>query len=110
MTLDKIEQFGNVIGKGEYWASFYKHEDFRKEICRVWIEKFIPALEIMIAEESIETESGLKNLSWYEEYLTEISRLENSRWASGNMIEKCEMIREILTVRMDVLTAEFQQQ
>lgn len=106
-NLDYLEDFWIVNTQSEYWSAFYKHEDFRKEVGRVWFERLLPAIELMLQEEVAETKSGLRNLSWYEEYLQEIDRVENTRWSDSKMIEKCDTIRYILSVRKDVLTSIF---
>ena len=110
IMLDKLDVFWNVDKKGGYWAAFYAHEDFRKEVYRLWKEKFIPAVDAMIANNVIETESGLKNLSWYQSQIGAISRLEQTRWLGANMLEKCDAIRYVLSVRKDVLTSIFESQ
>lgn len=106
-NLEQLNEFWNVHMQGEYWQAFYQHEDFREEVSRVWEKKLLPAVELMIAQESVETESGFKNLSWYEKQLKQINYIENIRWNESDMLEKCETIRYILSVRKDVLTSIF---
>lgn len=108
IMLDRLEEFWNVDVKGDYWAAFYQHEDFREEVRRVWREKYIPAIDLMIAEKPIETESGFKNLSWLKNSIGEIDRIENSRWKTAHMCEKCDTIKEVLSVRKEVLTSIFE--
>lgn len=110
IMLDQLDTFWNVDVKGGYLKALYAHEDFRETVKQVWNEKFIPAIECMTAEEALETEDGLRNLSWYEEHLEQISALEHSRWTSCDMLEKCETIRNVLTVRKDFLSLKFQEE
>lgn len=91
-----------------YWTSLWSHEDFRLEVYRVWKEKFVPAIEKMIDEEPTVYDSGLKNLSWYRDYIVEISDLENSRWEMVNPWNRCAEIRFFLTRRMLVLSEKFE--
>lgn len=93
---DTVNEFGSVAGQGDYWAAYYQHEDFREEAYRIWNEKFIPAIDQM-----------LENLAWYEANLTDLSRMENSRWNECDMVEKCDMIKEVLEIRKEVLSEEF---
>jgi len=90
-----------------YWTSLWAHEDFKTEVYNIWKEKFIPAIEKMIAEESMEYDSGLRNLSWYQENIVEISNLENSRWEMVNPWNRCNEIRSFLKTRMEVLSEKF---
>ena len=108
MRVEESDIFGKINDKGIYWGSFYKHEDFMEKAAEIWEKEFVPAITCMTAEQAIETKSGLRNLSWYRKYLLEISELENSRWISSNMLEKCELIREILNIRNTVISEEFQ--
>ena len=107
MSMEQSGQFGSITRKGSYWSAFYKHADFREKVAELWEDMFVPVITVMIENRSIEKESGMRNLSWYQEYLIEISKLENSRWSSCDMLEKCELIREILRMRRDVLSQEF---
>lgn len=102
---DTLNEFGSVSGQGEYWAAFYQHKDFREEAYKVWKEKFVPVIDLML-EETVTAENGVKNLSWYEENIADVSRLENSRWEECDMLSKCDMIRTILTARKEVLSNE----
>lgn len=104
-SLDETDEFGSVNSMGRYWEAFYQHEDFKEELARVWYEKFIPALDYMTMEEGFENEKGVKNLRWYLTQLSEISQMESSRWHTADMQEKCELIREILMIRKDVITS-----
>ena len=78
-----------------------------EKAAEIWEKEFVPAITCMTAEQAIETKNGLRNLSWYRNDLSEISELENSRWISSNMLEKCELIREILNIRNTVISEEF---
>lgn len=104
-TMDGTDKFGSVNSMGKYWESFYQHEDFKKELARVWYEKFIPAIDYMTLEEGFENEEGVKNLRWHLSQLSEINRLEKSRWHTADMESKCELIREIMLARKDVITS-----
>ena len=105
VSTDKVDIFGHVDTRGDYWAAFYKHEDFRKALLTVWIEKFIPAIEYMASDVSSENEQGIKNLQWYLENLGMIDYLESSCWSAADMYGKTELIKEILLIRKDVITA-----
>lgn len=95
------EKAGTLYG---YWNVFYSHEDFREQLRKVWTEKFVPAIDVMIAEESIETQSGMRNLRWYEERIEEMDHLENSRWRKMYPLNRCQTNREFLSVRKAVLS------
>jgi len=64
----------------------------------------VPAIESMASDESICTEAGTKNLRWYEQFMGDMSRLENSRWSKMNPYERCETIRQFLNIRKDTLS------
>lgn len=106
---EKNGQLWNVTEKAEtlygYWRVFFGHEDFREELKRVWEEKFIPAIEIMVAEESIETVNGMKNLRWFEERIAGLDKLENSRWRKMYPLNRCQMNRQFLNIRKEALSA-----
>jgi len=87
-----------------YWSRFWIHEDFRAAVYEIWNEKFVPAIESMASDESICTEAGTKNLRWYEQFMGDMSRLENSRWSKMNPYERCETIRQFLNIRKDTLS------
>lgn len=91
-----------------YWNALYSHEDFREELSRVWKEKFVPAIEKMIAEESLETESGFRNLSWYQNNMIEAHMVENSRWEDIYLWNRCGEIKEFLNLRLNALSAIFE--
>lgn len=105
---DRLDVLWNVTEKMEtlqgYWTVWYLHEDFKDQIRSVWNEKFIPAIETMIAEEAIETQSGMRNLRWYEERIADLDRLENSRWRKMHPLNRCQVNREFLKIRMEVLS------
>lgn len=103
-SLDDVEVFGHVDDQGDYWEAFYKHKTFREEVTRVWKEKFIPAIDYMILDIPIENEEGIKNLQWHLENLGMINYLENNRWSTADMYGKTELIKEILSVRKEVIT------
>lgn len=109
ISLDNPEVFGSVNKKSDYWASFYKHEDFRAELARVWQKKLVPAIESMVSEQPSGKNSAMKNISWYELSIQELSNLENSRWSETDMSEKCDLIKNILIEREKVLSEEFSQ-
>lgn len=104
--LESPEKFWN-IEQGNYWAAFYQHEDFRKEVSKIWKNKLVPAIEFMVQEEATETESGFKNLSWYQENCFYAAELEHTRWNETDFYEKCNFIRENLKARKEVLTSIF---
>ena len=87
-----------------YWNALYVHEDFQAELYRVWMEKFVPAIERILDENPIELEGGLKTLSWYQENIVGLHQLENSRWNGMYPWNRVGEIREFLTVRLDVLS------
>lgn len=104
--LESPEKFWN-IEQGEYWAAFYQHEDFRKEVSRIWKNKLVPAIEFMVQEEAMENGSGFKNISWYQENCFYAAELEHTRWNETNFYEKCNFIRDNLKTRKEVLTSIF---
>lgn len=89
-----------------YWDAIYKHEDFQAELYRVWEEKFVPAIEKMLAEEPQEYESGLKNLSWYQHHIVDAHQLENSRWKTMYPWNRCSEIKEFLRIRLEALSVK----
>lgn len=91
-----------------YWNALYKHEDFRKELYRVWNEKFVPAIQKMLDENPIEYDSGLKTLSWYQENVAELHQLENSRWNGTYPWNRVGEIKEFLTFRLEALSEKLQ--
>ena len=105
---ENVQNIWNLTEKSEtlygYWKAFAKHEDFMQELSRVWKERFVPAIDTMIAEESIVTESGMKNLRWYEEQMEQMSHLENSRWRKMNPQNRCQINREFLQLRKEILS------
>ena len=105
---EKNGQLWNITEKAEtlygYWKKFYEHEDFRVELRRVWEEKFLPAIHAMTVEEAIETVNGMKNLRWFEERIAALDKLENSRWRKMYPLNRCQMNREFLNIRKDVLS------
>ena len=105
-SLDVPEVFGSVSSVSDYWAAFYKHQDFREELATVWFEKMVPAIELMVMEKSSEKISHMKNISWYEAFVLETGKLENSRWSEADMLGKCDLIRKILNEREKVLSEE----
>lgn len=105
-SMESPEKFWNVE-QGVFWEAFYRHEDSRYAIIKVWNEKLMPAIELMVKEEVLETEGGFKNLSWYQENCFYASELEHSRWNDTNFYEKCDLIRENLKTRKEVLTSIF---
>jgi hypothetical protein len=93
-------------GFKRYWQQIYKHEDFQKELWRVWNEKYVPAIQKMIFEEPMEYESGLKNLKWYQENIVGIHFVENSRWETMYPWNRCEEIRNFMAVRLNAVSRE----
>ena len=87
-----------------YWKEIYKHKDFQKEVCNVWNEKYVSAIQKLISDEPMEYESGLKNLKWYQENIVGIHQLENSRWENMFPWNRCGQIRDFLEVRSGALT------
>ena len=90
-----------------YWKEIYKHKDFQKEVCNVWNEKYVPAIQKLISDEPMEYESGLKNLKWYQENIVGIHQLENSRWENIYLWNRCGEIEEYLQFRMNALSKHF---
>ena len=90
-----------------FWCAFYQHEDFRKEISKIWSEKFVPAIEKMLSEEPVETETGLRTLNWYRYYMIDMHTLENSRWISQYPWDRIGTIEEFLKIRLESLTDIF---
>lgn len=95
------EKAGTLYG---YWSILYTHQDFREELQRVWNEKFVPAITQMLKERPEITENGMKNLSWYEAWIPELSALEGSRWRKMNPLNRCRTNREFLEIRCNTLS------
>ena len=90
-----------------YWSEIYRHEEFQKALCRVWNEKYVPAIEKLISDEATEYESGLKNLKWYQENIVGIHQLENSRWENMFPWNRCGEIKDFLEFRRGALPRYF---
>lgn len=86
-----------------YWKAFYQHEDFRKELSRVWKEKMKPVLLQMTLDDPREFASGAKNLCWYRYNSIELHKLENSRWRYSYPWNRINEIEEFLRIRTDAL-------
>lgn len=87
-----------------YWSSFWIHEDFRNAVNEAWKSKFVPAIDWVILEESFESESGVKNLRWYEDHIGDMSVMETSCYRKMNPYNRCQSIREFLKTRKDTLS------
>ena len=87
-----------------YWSRFWIHEDFREAVNEAWDHQFVPAIEKMVAETAIESETGAKNLRWYEERIGDLSLMENSRWRKMNPLKRCQSIRDFLNIRKETLS------
>lgn len=98
-NLNELEVFPSINSKSEYWGKFYRHEDFQKAVSKVWEEKFIPAIEQVVSPKSAE-----RNLAWYEANLQKSSWIENARWSTCNMMDKSQLIRDILNFRKGVIS------
>ena len=79
------------------------------ELQRVWNEKFVPAIGYMTDEEPLKNELEIKNMLWHRENTETINSLENSRWNTADLLGKCDLIKEILLIRKDVITAALEQ-
>ncbi len=98
---------GRTSLKG-YWKELYRHEDFRQEICRVWNENYVPTIKKLIADKPIAYENGLKNLKWYQENIVGLHYLENSRWETIYLWNRCGEIRDFMEFRLEALSNHFQ--
>ena len=87
-----------------YWSRFWIHEDFRTAANKIWKTRFIPAIEQMTDENLTITNSGVKNLRWYEENIGSLSVMETSRWRKMNPYNRCQSIREFLNIRKNALS------
>ncbi len=90
-----------------YWSHFYVHADFAEMVNKEWTEKFLPAIEASLQDETGEQEQGLCALSWYEEQYRQDDEVNQSLWEQSSMEEKTEKIRFIYTERSDFLTKAF---
>lgn len=104
-VLNETEKFGHVNTQGDYWEAFFQHAEFKEEVIRVWQEKFIPAIDYMTLDTSKKNNQEIKNLQWYLENLEVTNFLESSRWSTADMYGKTELIKEILSIRKDVITS-----
>ena len=89
-----------------YWQQIYKHEDFQKEVWRVWNEKYVPAIQKLIYNEPMEYDSGLKNLRWYQDKLVGVHYMENSRWETMYLWNRCGEIRDFMEFRLNALSKQ----
>lgn len=105
VNFDEIENFSNVNTRGQYWASFYQHKDFREILAHVWKERFIPAIDYMTSETPLENDLGIRNLRWHLYQIDSVNFLENSRWVLSDMELKCEQIRAFMLIRKDVISS-----
>ena len=87
-----------------YWNALYVHEDFQAELYRVWREKFVPAIQKILAEDPKEYDSGLRTLSWYQENIVGLHQLENSRWKEMYPWNRIGEIKEFLSFRLEALS------
>ena len=58
----------------------------------------------MIDDEPMEYESGSRNLAWYADYVVGIHYLENSRWYTMYLCNRCGEIRDFLEFRLYALS------
>jgi len=98
------EKEGTLYG---LWSVWYKHEDFRQELSRVWEEKFLPTLEKMLSETPSGENDTMHNISWFEANIEDVDKLESSRWRKMLPLKKCATIRDFLTTRRKVLSNVF---
>lgn len=91
-------------GSNNYWNRFWQHEDFREMLRDLWEDSFKDAFELMASENPSGDEGNMKNLSWYELQIENLSQMENSRWWKNNPLGRCDSIREFLKVRIEVLS------
>ena len=90
-----------------YWSHFYIHADFAEMVNKEWTEKFLPAIQASLQDETGEKNEGLSALSWYEEQYRKDDELNHSLWERSSMEEKTEKIRYIYTERSWFLTQVF---
>ena len=90
-------------GFKRYWQTIFKHEDFKDELCKVWNEKYVPAIQKITSDEPKGDESGLKNLKWYQENIIDIHQLGNSRWNTMYLWNRCGEISKFMEFRLGVL-------
>lgn len=100
---ENIDELWNVKVQDEYWSQYYKHEDFRVEVEKIWQGRFVPVVERMIEKEVVWENDGFKNISGYQKECATLYRLDGARWSDVDSMQKCELIREFLQIRLDVL-------
>lgn len=91
-------------GSNNYWNRYWQHEDFKEALRQLWENSFTDAFIQMVSEEPSANESDMKNLSWYEMHIENLSHMENSRWWKNNPLGRCDSIREFLKVRIEILS------
>lgn len=92
------------VRRDGYWTYLYRHEDFAELVYEEWTEKFLPAIEKALDEESGKNPNGIGSLKWYETFYGEDMELNNLRWSSSNYQQKLERVKMIYTERSAFLT------
>ncbi|MDD3368234.1 MAG: CotH kinase family protein [Lachnospiraceae bacterium] len=88
-----------------YWIALMKHEDFMQTVEKEWQEKFVPALEQLLQDETTENTEGVSPLNWYNDAFSADGLLDTSRWVWCNMSNRIEELRSFYTKRMKFLNA-----
>lgn len=91
-------------GSNNYWNRFWLHDDFREALQDLWENSFAEKFALMISENPSGDEGKMKNLSWYEMNIENLSNMENSRWWKNHPLRRCDSIREFIKVRIEVLS------
>lgn len=88
-----------------FWVEMASHEDFVEELRRQWQERYLPALEKLMAEEIITNEDGVGSLNYYVEQMRVASDLNELLWgAEQDVALKAEEIRAWMNVRIPFLS------
>ena len=93
-----------TTGSNNYWNRFWQHEDFREAVSKLWTDSFEAKFRLMMSEEPLGDDGEMKNLSWYETQIQNLSDMESSRWWKNNPLNRCASIREFLKLRVDALS------
>ncbi|MBO5336580.1 MAG: CotH kinase family protein [Lachnospiraceae bacterium] len=97
--------YRRMAGSTEFWRLLGTHEEFAEEIRRQWKEKFLPALDKLLAEGVVENPEGISSIDYYIENLRAASLLEEFRWGKQQSIpEKGEAIKKWFDIRIPFLS------
>lgn len=87
-----------------FWTKMSSHEEFREEIRRQWKERFLPALEILLAEDMIKNPAGVSSLAYYSAEYNRASELNEALCGESHAFDKkAQQIQQWLELRIAYL-------